>query len=374
MEVHRKNATIILNLTSDCNFSCKYCFEGQFVKDEVARRTEINNDFLSAIPRICKLVKEVSEWNANPKTRILLHGGEPLLITAESYTKLFEAISEISDAPYYMMQTNGSLITDEYIDIFEKYAVRVGISIDGPAKIHDKYRLNKASCPTHEIVLKAIQKMIDRGLCPGGMSTITAESIKDPESIYSFFCSHNMDFQFNPIFAGATKSCDDNIYITARQYADFCKELFKRWITDNDSSIAIHNFQTIIRAFITENAQITTCTFNENCFDAFVAMDINGNLYHCHRTVGEKQFCVGNIESMTVEEFMKDGEYMSTRWELLKDSDCKNCPNGTYCYGGCPYNAFLYKGSFFKKDFFCEAYRDINITIYNYLKSYEKSE
>lgn len=373
MKTQRKDVTIILNLTSDCNFSCKYCFEGQFVKDEVTRRTEINNEFLAGIPRICKLVKEVSQRNVNPKTRILLHGGEPLLISTDSYAKLFDAISEVCENPYYMMQTNGSLITDDYVKLFEEYSVRVGVSIDGPAVMHDKYRLNKAGCPTHSIVLKGIQKMVDKGLHPGGMSTITAETIKDPEAIYSFFSSHNMDFQFNPIFAGATKSFDGSIYITAKQYAEFCKALFNRWITDQESLIAIHNFQAIIRAFITKDAQITACTFNKNCFDAFVAMDINGDLYHCHRMVGEKQFCVGNIESMTVEEFMKDGEYMSTRWELLSESDCKNCPNGVYCYGGCPYNAYLYKGSFFKKDFFCEAYRDINTTIYNYLKAYEKS-
>lgn len=374
MEVQRKDATIILNLTSDCNFSCKYCFEGQFVKDEIARRTEINDEFLSAIPKIQKLVGEITQWNVNPRTRILLHGGEPLLISTKSYAKLFEAISSICDNPYYMMQTNGSLITDDYVELFEKHSIHVGVSVDGPEKIHDKYRLNKGSCPTHKIVLNGIKKMTDRGLHPGGMSTITAESIKDPESIYSFFSSLNMDFQFNPIFAGATKSSDDSVYITAKQYAEFCKVLFNRWITDQESSIAIHNFQAIIRAFITKNAQITACTFNENCFDAFVAMDINGDLYHCHRMVGEKQFCVGNIDSMTVEEFMKDGEYMRTRWELLRESDCRNCQNSAYCYGGCPYNAFLYKGSFFKKDFFCEAYRDINTTIYNYLKSYEKSK
>jgi radical SAM protein with 4Fe4S-binding SPASM domain len=214
--------------------------------------------------------------------------------------------------------------------------------------------------------------MRDSGLNPGAMATITSNTIRDPEGFYLFFAEKGIDLQFNPIFKAEVQAEENSIYITPKQYSDFCCKVFDLWIDDQKNLTNIYNFATIAQAFFRHEKIVPTCTFNENCFDAFVTMDTGGDLYHCHRTVGNKDMCSGNIASMDMTEFMHDGEFMKNRAGLLKASSCYGCDNFSYCYGGCPYNAYLYKGSFFEKDYFCYAYQTVNHHIYDYLKDHER--
>lgn len=369
---NRKALTIILNLTDKCNLSCKYCFEGQFIEESYEKVGSISQDFMSAIPDFVRLAKEVYEYNNRTQVRILLHGGEPFLVSPVVMQLFFEEIGKLDINPYYMLQTNGTLVDEKYIKILTDNNVHIGVSIDGYKELHNNQRVDKGNRGTFDKVLKGISTMGEAGIAPGGMATITAETIKNPEAFYQFYSQNNMDLRFNPIFRGEFPAKDDSVYINPEEYAEFCCRIFDLWINDVDGKIDIHNFTMLIKAFFDKEKAIPTCTFNKNCFDSFVTINTKGDLYHCHRMEGVDTLCSGNIKSISLEDFIGTGEFMEERWSILVEDDCKQCGNFELCYGGCPYNAYLYKGSFFEKDYFCHAYKIINNYIYQYLKTHEK--
>lgn len=369
----RKNVTIIYNVTNECNLSCIYCFEGQFCKSNIDAVKTINQKFSASIPKMLNVIKGTIEWNGTAENlRILLHGGEPLLISANRYRCFFEEVEALGIHPYYMLQTNGSLLTEAHVDLFKKYHVKIGVSIDGYAELHDLQRKTKDGKGTFTYAWKAIEKLRMNGLDPGGMSTITSNTIKNPGKFYSFFANNKLDLQFNPIFAASTESEESSIYITPKEYADFCCQIFDLWINDQENMTDVNNFTAIMSAFFDSNHHIPMCTFNQNCFDGFIVMDTDGELYHCHRTAGDTSLSFGNIETTSVETFMQNGEFMSQRWNILKSGSCGKCDNSSMCYGGCPYNAYLYKGSFFDTDYFCRAYSAVSRHIYQFLLQHEQ--
>lgn len=371
MNVEKQNLTVIYNVTNACNMACKYCFEGQFDKNLNKSRINSNKLFLTIMKDLVCFLKQVQEWNGSKKVNLILHGGEPLLVSTNHYRNFFEALEDNEIEVELSIQTNATLINDEVIKLFKDYGIKVGISIDGNRKLNDFQRVDCLGNSFFDKICDGIIKCKQAGISVGCVATVTKKTLDNVKEFYEFFSKNNLPYRFNPIFAGKIPAVDEQLYITAAEYGEFCIELFKYWMQDQENNCEIVNFEDIIRAFVEQIHVKDVCTNSENCYLGFISIDANGDLYHCHRMCGDQKLKVGNISYTSLNEFMSDASYMENRKLILPKSSCKDCFNWSFCHGGCAYNAYLKTGSFFEKDYFCHSYKMINEFIYNYIKQYE---
>lgn len=161
---------------------------------------EINQKFEDAIPLFIDLIDQLYAHNQNTTTKVIWHGGEPMLIRPQLMEQVMLDQLQKGHDIRWEMQSNGTLVTDEHIRVFQKYKVSVGVSIDGLKKHHDKYRIFKNGNPTYDVIMKNTQRLRNSGISCGTLLTITDENVNDLPEIYQELCKKNLNFSFNALF------------------------------------------------------------------------------------------------------------------------------------------------------------------------------
>ena len=154
-----RNLVIILRMTNSCNLNCTYCYDKK-------NHLKIRNESHRVKENIENMKQYIKKLNPNEKerSRIIFHGGEPLLINATVYEELIKSIKEILPNAQFSIQTNGTLITKENIEVFKRYNVSVGISIDGYNEEQNYCRIYKNGNNSFKVVMKKIKKIQESGL------------------------------------------------------------------------------------------------------------------------------------------------------------------------------------------------------------------
>lgn len=360
----------IITCTTECNLRCKYCFEENDLKCSVIMPVDkINKQFQDSLPLLKKFGKQLVEYNSarKLKTEFTFHGGEPMLINPRHIDELCEYYCTLGDVDFNI-QTNGTLISDDYISLFKKFGFRVGISIDGDKATHDENRVNYYGKGTHDIVLKNLLKLKKAGIVVGAMATITSSVSENAKEFYDFYCKNNIDIGFNACY-NSPNVINSGKKLDIKQYSAFLKELFDIWINDNDSKIMIKPFGRIIRNMVRPCSSMQVCQFIEDCRDTNICITTNGKVYQCLHYCNLPNGEIGNINVETIEEIMKRHLSTPKRWDELKNSDCKDCDIYDYCYGGCPYWRDASELTGLSGDFNCASQKVIVHHIYNVLKS-----
>ena len=176
--------------------------------------------------------------NQNTTTKVIWHGGEPMLIKPQLMEQVMLDQLQKGHDIRWEMQSNGTLVTDEHIRVFQKYNVSVGVSIDGLKKHHDKYRVFKNGNPTYDVIMKNTQRLRNSGISCGTLLTITDENVNDLSEIYQELCKKNLNFSFNALFP--SKADDDDVTLNDNNYARKICELFDTWIQDEKNGIGIY--------------------------------------------------------------------------------------------------------------------------------------
>lgn len=196
-----KRLEVILKLTERCNIACTYCY--YFENDEksaFSRPSRLTDD---AATKVAERIREAFDNQFCESVRIIFHGGEPLLIGKERFERLCRRLLKSGPAGKITlcMQTNAMLIDEEWINLFTEFNVSVGVSIDGPKEIHDRFRLDKAGRPTFDKTARGIHKLVisaNQGFIspPGALVVIQPDS--DPNAIFRLIVDEfgitNMDF------------------------------------------------------------------------------------------------------------------------------------------------------------------------------------
>lgn len=334
---------------------------------------EIRNNFEKFIDDgFEKFVVELIEINNNlgRDTDITFHGGEPMLIGAPLLGKAFEIVKKYEGATI-SVQSNGTLISNEMVDLLKKFNVRVGISIDGPKEMHDTYRLNKGKSGSFDLVFGNIMKLKSAGVVVGGLATVTDQTLKSPEKFYHFFKDNKLDYSFNPLFIDPNKPSDCNS-LNANDYIEFYKKMFDLWINDNDGYQSIQCFERIMSAMgVKKNIFMEVCTYIPDCSKTTVAIDTKGDFYRCLHYCMDQKNRIGNIYRDLLDIAVGD-EQFSKRFDYLKETICKNCDIQEYCCGGCPYVAEANNGTIMSKSSTCQSQYAIVHYIYDYMQRYLK--
>jgi uncharacterized protein len=347
-------------MTNVCNLGCNYCYTGSAFFNQSTQK-EVNENFKKSLPILFKFLDSLFVYNNYEQTKCIFHGGEPLLISNENWEVLFRYIKSKSYPLIPAIQTNATLINDDFLKMFIDNKFEVGISLDGNQNTNDKTRPFKNGKSSFSVVRENIEKLKKNGVRFGALVTLNKYNVNEINNLYYFFKDFNIPFSIRPIFQS---QYTDNyeFQIQPLEYSDAFCELFDLWFHDESSDFSsISEFSSIIIQFIQPIEGLVSCNFNKNCSEHFISFELDGKVTPCNRFHGIKNFVYGNIQNNTLEELLNNqiSKPLHKRWDILKSNECKDCVVKELCFGGCPANSFSLKNDYFKKDYYCEAYKKI---------------
>ena len=335
-----------------CNLACKYCYYLEKNKlYPTAQRHLMSNEMLEQFTR------EYIEAQTMNQVLFTWHGGEPLLRSIDFYRKALSLQQKYAGGRRIdnVIQTNGTLLTDEWCEFFAQNHWLVGISIDGPQPYHDHYRLTAAGKPSWKKVMQGIKLLKKHGVEWNAMAVVNAYNANHPMEFYRFFKENGCQFlQFTPIVERQTRHEDgrtlasladkDEISLSEasvapEQWGYFLCAIFDEWVRKDVGKIFVEIFDCTLANWMGISPGI--CAYSKECGHAGV-MEHNGDVYSCDHFVFP-EYKLGNIRDHSLI-YMLYGEQQQ-EFSRLKHSSlprqCKECDMEFACHGECPKNRFM---------------------------------
>jgi len=293
-------------------------------------------------------------------TKIIWHGGEPLLAGLDFYRH----VVDVQKAKYggygiqNCVQTNATLLSDEWVDFFLQESFGVGVSLDGPKTLHDANRRYTDGRATFDRILFNLQQAIARGLRVAALAVITRHTIGREEELFQFFKELEVDFTLNPVTAMSAE-VESKIGLTPPEFAKIAIKLFDLWLYQDKPLIDVQFLHHVADAILA-GGNSRYCVFSPSCAQGIVTVDPQGAVYVCDRLVNTPEMVLGTL----TKEHLRDILCSAKRKRLLRPRDeqiarCRNCRWADYCHGGCPHRAYVRHRTLTEPDFFCEAFQTI---------------
>ena len=335
-----------------CNLACKYCYYLEKNKlYPTAQRHLMSDEMLEQFTR------EYIEAQTMNQVLFTWHGGEPLLRSIDFYRKALSLQQKYAGGRRIdnVIQTNGTLLTDEWCEFFAQNHWLVGISIDGPQPDHAHYRLTAAGKPSWETVMQGIKLLKKHGVEWNAMAVVNAYNANHPLEFYRFFKENGCQFlQFTPIVERQTRHEDgrtlasladkDEISLSEasvapEQWGYFLCAIFDEWVRKDVGKIFVEIFDCTLANWMGVSPGI--CAYSKECGHAGV-MEHNGDVYSCDHFVFP-EYKLGNIRDHSLIDMLY-GE-QQREFSRLKHSSlprqCKECDMEFACHGECPKNRFM---------------------------------
>lgn len=336
---------------SICNLACDYCYYLEKANLYKENRNHVMNDVL-----LEKFIKEYIESQTMSQVLFTWHGGETLMRPLSFYKKALELQKKYAGGRTIenAIQTNGTLLTDEWCAFFKENNWLVGVSIDGPQEFHDEFRKNKQGRPSFNKVMQGISLLKKHGVEWNGMAVVNDFNADYPLDFYNFFKEIGCQYiQFTPIVERITHhndgrhlaSLSDNkeveladFTVTPEQWGSFLCTIFDEWVKEDVGKIFIQMFDSTLANWVGEQPGV--CTLAKVCGHAGV-MEFNGDVYSCDHFVFP-EYKLGNIYENSLVEMMyskRQQDFGNSKYTSLPNQ-CKNCDYLFACNGECPKNRF----------------------------------
>lgn len=335
-----------------CNLACKYCYYLEKNKlYPTAQRHLMSDEMLEQFTR------EYIEAQTMNQVLFTWHGGEPLLRSIDFYRKALSLQQKYAGGRRIdnVIQTNGTLLTDEWCEFFAQNHWLVGISIDGPQPDHDHYRLTAAGKPSWKKVMQGIKLLKKHGVEWNAMAVVNAYNANHPLEFYRFFKENGCQFlQFTPIVERLTRHEDgrtlasladkDEISLSEasvapEQWGYFLCAIFDEWVRKDVGKIFVEIFDCTLANWMGISPGI--CAYSKECGHAGV-MEHNGDVYSCDHFVFP-EYKLGNIRDHSLIDMLygeRQHEFSRLKYSSLP-RQCKECDMEFACHGECPKNRFM---------------------------------
>jgi uncharacterized protein len=345
-----------------CNLDCEYCF---FLSKEMlypGSRFRMAEDLQEAY------IKQLLEAHARvPEVTVAWQGGEPTMMGLAFFRRAVELQRKYARPGQRVintLQTNGTLLDDQWGVFLKENNFLVGISIDGPREMHDAYRVDKGGKPTFDRVMAGLDVLKAHGVDWNVLTTIHAVNSDQGRQVYRFL-RDNLGatfIQFIPIIERATPDTlqiadsgwgsgvhgrplyiQDGSLVTHRsigpeQYGRFMIDVFEEWVRHDIGTVYVQVFDTALASWYGEGGGM--CVHAETCGQQ-LALEHNGDLYSCDHFV-EPGFLLGNIKDKTMLELValpQQRKFGQDKRDTLTRF-CLDCDVRFACNGGCPKDRF----------------------------------
>ena len=330
---------------SQCNLACKYCYYLDKAEIYGGREPVMSEAMLETVVREYIAANEVADVTFN------WHGGEPLVLGLDFYRKALALQQKYAGGKtiHNTIQTNGVLLNREWADFFAQNGFLVGLSIDGPRDIHDKYRRDRGGAPTFDKVMNAVRLLQTSGVEFNTMTTVNAASEGRGLEVYHFLKALGSRYlQFMPVVehvkAGRIVDPSESgaqiatWSVGATAFGRFLCDIFDEWVRNDVGRIFIGQFDAALASWCRVPTGI--CVYSETCGGNAI-IEHNGDVYPCDHFVYPK-YKLGNIAEKTIPEMMASDAMV--RFGIDKrnslPSACRQCRWRFACNGECPKHRF----------------------------------
>ena len=334
-----------------CNLACKYCY--YLEKNNLYQNSHRH---LMSDEMLEQFTREYIEAQTMPQVLFTWHGGEPLMRSIDFYKKALALQKKYAHGKQIdnVIQTNGTLLTDEWCEFFAQNHWLVGISIDGPQEYHDHYRVTPAGKPSWEKVMQGISLLKKHRVEWNAMAVVNAYNAEHPLEFYHFFRDNGCQYlQFTPIVERLTEHEDGRTLasladdreipladasVTPQQWGNFLCTIFDDWVRHDVGKTFVEIFDCTLANWMGVLPGI--CAYSKECGHAGV-MEHNGDVYSCDHFVFP-EYKLGNIRELSLIDMLY-GEKQQTFSRLKHTSlprQCKECDMEFACHGECPKNRF----------------------------------
>ena len=336
----RQMTALIKPASSACNLKCNYCF----YCDEAKVRNAVHGAKMS-LDTAENLIKKMFDFcGTNSTLTFMFQGGEPLLAGIEFYeefVKLAEKYKTEGSNIYYSLQTNGTLINEDFCRIFKENNFLVGVSLDGPKDKHNKNR-----CDSFADTMQGINMLKKHGIDFNILSVITSQT--DAAELFNFYIQN--DFRdVQPIYCLDPLDGEKSDYsIGAKQLARFQKRLFNIWFSEvsKGNHFYVRDFDNLLSLMSKGVAE--QCGASGRC-NAQLVVEADGTCYPCDFYCLDEFECL-NINESDINDILNcEGLRKFFEHDEPKNELCKTCKVKTLCGGGCK----RYRGLYNQLDGYC---------------------
>jgi uncharacterized protein len=341
-----------------CNLDCKYCF--YLEKEKMypdTRKWAMPDDVLE------EYIRQYINCQSVPEVTFAWQGGEPTLLGVDFFRRVVALQKKYADGRtiHNALQTNGTLLDDEWCEFLGANRVLVGLSIDGPPEMHDLYRVDKKQQPTFNDVVRGLELMKKHGVEFNTLTVVHRHNATRPLEIYHFLKQIGSGFmQFIPLVERQAvaqvkiKGFDlmeppemgrpipapvTDWSVRAEDYGQFLCTIFDEWVRHDVGKYFVQMFDVALGQWVGQGSSL--CVFAEKCGSA-MAMERNGDLFSCDHYVYPK-YKLGNIMHDTL------GEMAASEQQQKFGADksdtlpryCRECSVRFACNGECPKHRFI---------------------------------
>ena len=343
--------------SGSCNMRCRYCF----YTDETENRTVPSMGVMSI--ETMKTMVDKALTFADGDCSFAFQGGEPSLAGLPFFRALTDYVKDHPNPKkvrvHYSFQTNGYNLNEDWAKWFVENQVLVGISLDGPKEIHDRYRVDHAGKGTYQKVMSSIQLFNKYHVDYNILTVVTSATSRHGQQVYNFFKKN--DFRYQQYI-----ECLDPIgelqggyeySLTPERYEEFLKTTFDSWYLDMKSGRYVYNryFENLMMIIARQGAE--SCNMRGVCGAQWV-IEADGSVYPCDFYALDEWY-LGNISQDSFETMEQQRQTLGfIEWSKQIPEDCKNCRYFGLCRNGCRRNREPVTSTSTQKNYFCSAYKN----------------
>ena len=322
---------------SRCNMRCAYCYyleKGKY--SENAKQTRMSFDLLE------KLIRQTVAASPGPVVSFTWHGGEPTLAGMDFYKKALELERKYLPRGWEAwnnLQTNGLLLNEGWCRFLKENRFDVGLSIDGPASVHDRNRRLANGTGTFERVHAAIRRLRKAGIEPDLLCTVNAVSEERPLEVYRALRETGCGWvQFIPVVIRDGAGGADSRSVSPEGYGCFLTAVFDEWVRHDLGKLDVQLFAETAR--IMAGGEASLCWMSPVCGHVLIAEE-DGAVYSCDHFV-DPEHRLGTLYDGSIAK-LSGGEFQRAFGQSKRDAltdECRACPFLRFCNGGCPKDRF----------------------------------
>ena len=337
-----------------CNLKCRYCYY-------LERRALYPGQPMQMTDQVLEqFVRDYIGAQSTPVVNFTWHGGEPLMRPLSFYRRAVRLQKQYAQGRQIenCLQTNGTLLTDEWCDFLAENHFLVGISIDGPQPVHDAYRRDRGEAPTWQRVMRSIDLLNQHGVEWNAMAVVNDRNATQPVEFYRFFRDElKCQFlQFAPIVERNADGSVTDFSVRPEAWGNFLCTMFDEWVRHDVGAMFVQLFDATLANWC--GVMPGVCTLAETCGQA-AALEWNGDLYSCDHFVTPSHR-LGNIRQQSILQMMQSAAQRSfgQRKRDALPEQCLGCDVLFACHGECPKNRFAANaGGDARLNYLCEGYR-----------------
>lgn len=315
--------TVIVKPCFDlCNIRCDYCYHN-WLKGSADGFKRMTTETVDAMLQNLSSLPQY-------KVKMIWHGGEPLLAGKEFFSYVLDGQEKHPGKFINLIQTNGILLDSDWIKIFKRGRFNVGISIDGYKQLHDMLRKDKNGQGTFSDVMRGTKLLQSENIEVGTISVITKHNYKYADQIFDFLCDNQLlKMNFSPC-----AELNLPYHLSPVEWAEFLLGIFKRWLEKDNPNVKIIPLESFVYGLL--GGEATVCYYRKECSN-FLSINYNGVINACGRTLGMKDFEVGDLRKKDLISILKSDEFLRIKFRNSNlQKSCCSCKWLNVCTGGCP--------------------------------------